>query len=444
MDAYGKQGVWWVGMVGALAGLAACAGESATPHGGKTVDVSAFAAASVGSAGQFVVATPETVDGVEVKGPPVLSDVAFGAGDLVVSAGAPKEIPTVPGNTVPAGAPILVDAKVGDINGRAVYASAIFDYGLAGISPIGAELAAEAKLRPLDNWRFYTRQKIAQTLGDLIREELLRAEALQNFTPEQKQGFLGFMEKMQQDFQRSRGGSRALAERSLRESEGITIDEWRQRQEDDELVKFQLRERILGRVNVSYRDIEQRYDREKARFDPPPRAVFRLAQVNKSRPEDVEAFTKLVATAASFEEAAKSTLNINQHEKGGLEARELNGKPRASGEFFPAPALNEAARTMGVGETVGPIELSTTMAWLHLESEGAKKVSLYEAQVTLEDEVRSDRSKRELNRYVATLQGKASITDAEQMVERLAKIAEARYYVAQARTGAGGETGAGQ
>jgi hypothetical protein len=417
----------------ALVVLAGCAGGARAPSGGKPLTVDSFSpveGAKGAAGGQFVVAAPEithavakvlredeVVDVVASPGPP--RGVGGGGGGVIAASS---------GDAVPVGEPILIDAKVGDINGRAVYASAIFDYGLAGISPIGAELAAEAKLRPFDNWRFFARKKIAQTLGDLIREELLRAEALQRFTPEEKMGFLGFMEKMQQDFQRSRGGSRALADRTLRETEGITIDEWRRRQEDDELVKFQLRERILGRVNVSYRDLEQRYEREKDRFDPPPRAVFRLAQVSKSRPEDAAAFTALLESAGSFEAAAKSPLNINQPDKGGLEVRDLGSTPRASGEFFPAPALNDAAQTVEVGKTIGPIELSTTMAWLHLESEGAKKVSLYDAQLTLEDEVRSDRTQRELGRYVATLQGKASITDAEQMVERLARIAESRYY----------------
>lgn len=399
---------------------------------GKSLSLSEFSPGVSGASAQFVVAAPETRAIVQAESGAATDASTPGSKDLVASPGSPfSGIGASSGDlsVVHAGQPVLVDAKVGDINGRAVYASAIFDYGLAGISPIGAELAAEAKLRPLDNWRSFSRRRIATTLGDLIREELLRAEALQQFTPEQKMGFLGWMEKMQQDFQRARGGSRALADRSLRESEGITIDEWRRRQEDDELVKFQLRERIIGRVNVSFRDIEQRYEREKDHFDPPPRAVFRLAQVNKSRPEDVEAFKSLLSTAATFEDAARSPLNINQPDKGGLEARDLGIKPRADGDFFPNAALNDAARTMKVGDTVGPIELSTTMAWLHLDSEGAKKVPLYDAQLEVEDAVRADRTQRELARYVQALQGKASITDAEQMVERLARIAEARYYV---------------
>lgn len=421
--------------IAALAGTGVgCAGTQSFSGktNGKSLSLAEFSPATADAPSQFVVATPETKAITQDDHNPTAAAPVPGTRDFVATPGSPfSGIGASSGDlsTLPAGQPVLVDAKVGDINGRAVYASAIFDYGLAGISPIGAELAAEAKLRPLDNWRSFSRRRIATTLGDLIREELLRAEALQQFTPEQKMGFLGWMEKMQQDFQRARGGSRALADRSLRESEGITIDEWRRRQEDDELVKFQLRERIIGRVNVSFRDIEQRYEREKDHFDPPPRAVFRLAQVNKSRPEDVEAFKSLLTTAATFEDAARSSLNINQPDKGGLEARDLATKPRAEGDFFPNAALNNAARTMKVGETVGPIELSTTLAWLHLDSEGAKKVPLYEAQLEVEDAVRADRTQRELARYVQALQGKASITDAEQMVERLARIAEARYYV---------------
>lgn len=440
--------------VAASAGLACCSGTGGPgpAPAGKSLTLTEFAPAPGGApAGgehadpPFIIATPETRAAVQAPrggtaAPKVVAESAAAVQNVVASPGAPRPVlgaSSGDASQIAAGDEVLVDAKVGDINGRAVYASAIFDYGMAGISPIGAELAAEAKLRPMGEWRNFARRKIASTMGDLIREELLRAEALQQFTPEQKQGFLGWMEKLQQDFQRSRGGSRALADRTLRETEGISIDEWRRRQEDDELVKFQLRERILGRVNVSYRDIEQRYEREKDRFDPPPRAVFRLVQVNKAHPEDVLSFQQVLDKAASFEEAAKNKLNINQPENGGLEARDLNGKARAEGEFFPNPALNQAARSLEVGGTVGPIELSTTMAWLHLDSEGAKKVSLYDAQLTLEDEVRAQRTQRELARYVQSLQGKASITDAEKMVERLARIAEQRYYLPQLKAGAG-------
>jgi hypothetical protein len=238
------------------------------------------------------------------------------------------------------------------------------------------------------------------------------------------------MEKVQQDLQRQRGGSRALADRALRESQGISIDEWRKRQEDEQLVRLQLSDRILRRVNVSYRDIEQRYEQQKSRFDPPPRAVFRLAQVSIDKPGNVEAFATEVAAARSFADAARSPLNTNKPQDGGLEVRELKG-PRAEGDFFANKELNESARTMRVGETRGPIELSTSKAWLHLEREGDDLTTLYDAQLTIEDELREQRGRRELERYVLGLQSQQSLRELERMVERLARIAEERFFRAQ-------------
>ena len=426
----------WLVLAAWLAVVAGgCVGGTRGTGGGsgRAVTIGEFAASAVASENA---GTPTSAPVVVPARVEVVSQAAArdGLEDLVATPGAPASvradgITAVDGRAVaaPRGGVVFVDAKVGDVNGRAVYASAILDYGMAGISPIGAQLAAEAKMRPAESWRGWARIRIAETLADLIREELLRAEALQSLTPEQKMGFLGFMQKIQGDFVRQRGGSQALAERSLQETEGITIDEWRRRQENDELVKFQVRERILGRVNVNYRDIEQRYEREKARFDPPPTAVFRLVQVPRSRPEDVAAFAALLGSGTGFAEAAKSPLNINQRERSGAEMRELKG-PRAEGDFFPNATLNDAARTMKVGETVGPLELSASVAWLHLEAEEDRDVGIYDAQLLLEDEIRGQRTRRERDRYIMSLQSRASITDATAMVERLTKIAEARYF----------------
>lgn len=327
----------------------------------------------------------------------------------------------------PVGLPTFIDAKVGDVNGKPVYASAVFDTGSLTQEAIGPRLAAEAKRTSFRQWQDFAARQIGNWLSLFVTDELLRAEALANLSPEEKQGFGAFIERLQRDLQRQRGGSRAQTSRSLEQTEGITLDQWRRRQEDVELVRLQLSERVVRRVNVSYRDIEQRYGQQIDRFNRPPVAVFRLVQVFKDRPADVEAFREKLASGAPFAELAATKLNFNKPDTGGVEERELKGD-FASTTFFANEQINAAAQKLSPGEVVGPIETSASMAWLKLEEVRTRAQSLYDAQLQIEDEIRRSRREREQDRYLSMLRGRTSMTDLDAMLERLLAIAQQRYY----------------
>jgi hypothetical protein len=329
--------------------------------------------------------------------------------------------------TVRVGTASFIDAKVGDVNGKPIYASAVFDAGSLTQEAIGPRLAAEARRAPYRQWQEFAARQIGNWLSLFVTDELLRAEALANLSPEEKQGFGAFIERLQRDVQRQRGGSRAQASRSLEQSEGITLDQWRRRQEDVELVRLQLAERVVRRVNVSYRDIEQRYGQQSERFNRPPVAIFRLAQVFKDKPADVEAFREKLASGLTFAQAAESKLNYNKPEKGGREERELKGD-YATTAFFANEQINAAAQKLQPGEVVGPIETSSSMAWLQLEAIQERAQSLYDAQLQIEDEIRRSRREREQDRYLGLLRGRTSMTDLNAMLERLLEIAQQRYY----------------
>jgi len=330
----------------------------------------------------------------------------------------------------PIGVATLIDAKVGDVNGKPIFASAVFDRGTLTQEAIGARVAAEAKRMPPDRWRTEVRAAITRWIDLFIEDELLRAEALGNLSSEQQQGLFAFIEGLQRDLQREQGGSRAQLERNLEETKGLTIDEWRRRQEDIELVRSQLIDRVYRRVNVGERDIRQRYFQLFDEFNRPPLATFRLAVVAKDNAAAVEGFTKELAEAKSFAVAAESRFNLNKRDKGGLEPRDLSDDP-AKLELFATEKLNAVARTITVGETVGPIEDGPAMLWLHLESVEDRTRSLYDAQLEVEDRVRSERAETQRRRYIGTLRERASISDVSDMVNALMEVAEKRYQPAR-------------
>ena len=343
-----------------------------------------------------------------------------GLGDAVVAVPGPPTLP--PRSTSPPviAAGVLVDAKVGDVNGKPLYASTLLE-------PLGARLAAEAQRLQLPQWRQVSAKEIQRALEDFVGDELLRAEAISNLTTEQKQGFFAYMDSLQRDLQRKSGGTRSGTEQALAASDGISLDEWRQRRTDEELIKYQLEQRITRRVNVVARDLEQRYEQDYDEFHQPPVAVFRLVQVRKDKAADAALVREKLAEGGTLADIAGLPINMNNRAKQGLEEREIKGS-QAETDFFPNEALNTAARSLTQGQIVGPIELSTSLAWLGLEDLRERDVSYYDAQLELDAVIRQERIIRERRKYLHLLGSRASMTSFDEMGNRLLAIAQAWYF----------------
>lgn len=342
------------------------------------------------------------------------------------SAGTPPTEAAGPRVAPPAAAPdymqigTLVDAKIGDINGKPIYANAF-------LAPMADRLRAEAKLMNYAAWKAAASKRITEEVQLVVERELLRAEALASFSPEQKQGFFAWMESVQQKIQSSRGGSREAADAMIQETEGKSLDEYLRQREQNELATFQFTEKISRRVNVSKRDVEVEYQRMYDIFNPPPKVKFRLVQIPSDKPEEIAEFTRLVASGTPFADLAILPINRYKVETGGLEVRDIKG-PREEASLFGNEALNKAAQTLQPGETVGPIALSASAAWLNLEEIETRSRSLYEAQIPLENMLREQRTRVAKDKYIAQLIARASMTSVDEMSARLLQIAEGRFY----------------
>ncbi|MDI1288936.1 MAG: peptidylprolyl isomerase, partial [bacterium] len=347
-------------------------------------------------------------------------------GPIAASSGI-TDVEAIVGSTLAAeqpkviGGSVFVDSKVGDVNGKPVYAGTF-------LAPMAERLRAQAVELTRPEWDKFARTEITRELDLFIEDELLRAEALASFTPEQKQGFFGFMESLSKKMQSESYGSRALAEKKAAEADGKSFDEAIRRRQDDELIKYQLGEQIYRRVNISWRDIEQTYDRFYDTFNPTPKATFRMIQVLSTKPEDREAVATRLAAGESFKDVATSKLNIYKAKDGGLDALEVKGS-REGAKIYLNPNLNEAAQTLPEGQIAGPIELDGSVAWITLESIDARTRSLYEAQLAIENYLREGRSNEERNKYIDRLRKRASMSSVDDMRDRLVEIAADRFYV---------------
>lgn len=334
----------------------------------------------------------------------------------------PVAMSTAAGSPAAAAGPVaLVDVKVGDINGRPVYANAFLD-------DMADQLRAETARMKFPEWQRFAKDKIEEKLSREVRDELLRAEAMGNFSPEQKQGFLSFMRSVQERVQSQSMGSRAAADERLEATEGMSLDQYMKKREQEELIGFQLREKIEKRVSVPWRDIKQEYDRYFDSFNPPPRAQYRLLQIPADKPDDIKRFEDQRAAGTAFATlAADKTLNRYKADTGGLEEREIKGD-RAKATLFGNEALNAAARTINPGEVAGPIKVGDNQAWLSLDAIVEKNRTLYDAQMDIESILKRRRAAEATDRYIARLRERASISSSKDMTTQLLAVAENRFW----------------
>jgi hypothetical protein len=318
---------------------------------------------------------------------------------------------------------VFVDSKIGDINGRAIYAGEFLE-------TMGDRLRAEAEKKDRAEWTTFARTEISRELDALIEDELLTAEALASFTPEQKQGFFAFMQTVSRKLTAQNLGSRTLTEQRVREAEGKSLDQVLQDRRSTELIKFQLQERIYKRVNVSWRDIKQTYERFYDEFNPPPKSRFRLIQISKSESAAIAAVEQGIASGVSFEALSLTPENLayvsNKERKAIREV--VQNKEPAKTTFFANKDLNAAAATMTAGEIKGPIQTDPTVTWMQLEEVIQEGLPLYEAQLRIETFLKNNRNDLERKRYVDRLRERASITDVREMTDRLVEIALDRFY----------------
>lgn len=347
---------------------------------------------------------------------PVVTEQEAG-GDLPVDAtpGAPVVQP--PARRVEA--PVLVDAKVGDINGKAVYASAFFE-------PLEAQLRAEARFRSRLEWRTEARRLIASQLNAMIEEELLRAEAV-NLLPEQQReaGLRNMMEGLRRERLREARGSAAEANRRVLEESGLSLDQIIEREGDKELIRFLFFTRVRNRVQVSWREIQQEYERRFGEFNPSPKARFLWIRVPERREADVAKITEALKEKP-FADVAAMPENAYRAEAAGIYERTFTGE-FSEGEYFARAEVNEAARKLKEGEWVGPISADGNLHWIMLEKLTQVSMPLYEAQGLIERDRAEQLLTIERDNFVMRLRERASFTDAGEMVNRLLTIAEERY-----------------
>jgi len=386
--------------------------------------------------------SPETAPTTTVSPPPPQISVLAAQDDAFDLAATPGEPMLAGPSPEPAAAPVFIDAKLGELNGRPVRVQEMLD-------EVGPRLASAARSRQFtpeewkllglqpqtrsvtrDEWLRFARTAFSLRLESILEDELLQAEGRASLRPEQQQGLRYMVQEFGQQERRKHGGSQAELARSLREgAEPKTEQQIKREREAALLIGFQLEERIRKRVRVSWKDVRLWYERNYETFNPPATATFRMIQVPADRTEALARVQAALGAGTPFIEVARSEDNTNARENAGLwGTRQFTGEYKDA-TLFNEP-LNTAARSLTPGNWTGPIDFSGTKAFLYLESieQTSRPLSDPHVQLAIANFLNNQAFDNERKKYIAKLKERASYSPIEQMAERLTQIAAARYW----------------
>ncbi len=422
----------WMLAIGCLA-LGGCAGGSREAGGVvREIQPEAFRNDQIGVAADTPNPSP-AIDGqvpmrpMQESSRQSIADSTSPRPVVITPAEATNDGTDISGYSVQPGTLVLVDAKIGDINGRAIYAD---DF----LRPLEARLRAQKEVLTAGAWLDDLEQEVRRAIGDLVQEELLRAEALASFPSEQRTfGLNNFLTRMRRTLESRNYGSRERAEESIVEEfgEGMSLDEFLRRQQDRELVRLILQSRVKNRVHISWREIEQEYARSQEIFNPKPRAYFRWIRVSADDTATIADIQQRLDAGEPFAQVAAVEANRFNPDGGGLLPAFPIETDLADLEVFRFENLNRAATSLQEGQWVGPIEVrigSTPYAnWVYLDRIEKVHVPLYDAQLAIAQTREQEETQKELERYISRLLERASFTDMDQMADRLIRIAIQRY-----------------
>jgi hypothetical protein len=376
--------------------------------------------------------------------PPVVSAAAASDGVLNVTA-----IPGAPVDTEsPKSAfhPIVIDEKVGELNGRPIRAELV-------LRELGPQLAAKARERTFsreewgyllrhepdpgkestqitrDQWLSYAKALIGLRLDRDLEDQLLAEEARFSLKPEQKQGLKYLVQEAAESARREAGGARAASEQAMREK-GMSEREFTQSRESRMLIEYELSEKLRKRIRTSWKDVRLYYERNRAEFNPPPVAHFRRIDVPANKPDDVAAVQAALDAGTPFATVAQMEQNTYRRSAGGTTPDQTFTGDYAQASFFTGP-LETAAKSLKPGEfNHAPVDVGTDKTWLFLESIERHNRSLADAetQLLIAGRLNGQAFEAERDNYIKHLKQRATFTDIPTMADELARFAGERYW----------------
>ena len=354
------------------------------------------------------------------------------------------------------GVALTVEKLVGQINGRPVYANTI-------LNPIADELAAAAKTMSRSEFSTTIRESLyseTEQMGiilrrgsvyNLVKDDLLLSESLSGMSKQQSYGLISIIGQMRSGLASAQGGSHTQLRQDLSTQMGVSVDEFLEFQRDSILRDELYRQKIMPKVNVSWRDIQREF--EEVSFDEEvlyeeddtrtavivqelrtggkslreieaARGYVTLGRINLSNDDPrIDEVNVAISEGASFATIAE----LVEVQDGGV----WNTYKMGQGGIADIKA-GALIRGFLVGATegdiIGPLELSSGVNWFAV-LEVQEPISLYNRQVQMavQASLKELQFRREVDRYVESLWGEGSLEKVKSMADSIATIAVQRF-----------------
>lgn len=405
--------------------------------GARTLTAADFASDRPASA----VGGREAVYSIET--PPVPASMLLGATDV------PRALPGAPGDADrgdssgsasepqdSADLSLVLDAKVGDVNGRPIIASVF----LEDLMP---RLRASMRAAPSRAaWRREAVTIIREKLFFTIRDEVLYREAKAQLPPEVRQGLLFYLSRFREQIRLQNSGSLSRADELLREETGQSLEEFLRSQQRQSLISGMLNEAATDYAPVTWTDVRNEYARRSDEFNPPPTVFARMILP----PGDAEAelvLQRLESGEAFGTVAADRLVNRYRPSSGGLlsdEGTRLEGE-LAEATLVGFPALNAVLVTLEPGAWSGPHEYrggrQGFVSLDRIETPNRRDLEDGMLQLELRAEIEYRRRSAAQERLFRRLIEDAGFGERRQieLAEALMRIAEARLMASGSDTG---------
>jgi hypothetical protein len=311
----------------------------------------------------------------------------------------------------------VVDGMVGQVNGQAIYADDIFE-------PIHAQLRALGRTQPRARFRQQAAQLIFNRLQQLVTDSLIYGEAERDLSENERLGLRQLVENHREELIRRFGrGSVTLANDTVLEEQGKSLNELVEQYRQEVVVRRYLRQELEPRINVTRRDIRRHYDDNLATYQPPQ--TYAVYFIRNPDPAVVRSLRQRIAAGElTFDQAAAGAEHGNDFrpEQMGLFQEGLRLDDIGEG------VLRDTAAGLGDRQVSEPFAFNDQWWLMKLEHEPRGEMrSLTEAQLEIERHLRNQRFGGESARFRRELIRTGSYNPIDQMARDLVDIAITRY-----------------
>lgn len=316
---------------------------------------------------------------------------------------------------------IVVDSFVGQVNGRPIYADDFLSSLEDRLVEVAAKTTGQTRIREFE-------QIISSRLVRVVKNELILADAESTLSEQEQLGLFAFLKSRQDELIRQTSpDGRYAAEAEVRRDTGVeSLQDLFDFQRDQILIAQLRRQKIAPRVIVSWRDIEQEYQRRYKEFNPPARVTLSKIQFkNETQADKIEQVIKRLEAGDEFTDIARD-LKVP---KDGVWDTLKMGEGGIT-DIDVADRFKKKLKGLGQGDTTDPIVSENSTLWFHVkEVTRPEGRSLYDnsVQQELANSLHELRTNEEMEKYIRSLFEDGIFDELEDMGRRLVSIALQRY-----------------